>query len=123
MNMGMATHPAAAYGIGVLEKAGKLRTQATHLSAAGIDAVEKWVGSTPGIDWTKPMGPGFACVSLPDAVRDDIGFAERLHNDYGVLVIPGAYFEVPGTMRLSWLQAGDKLHEGLSRVAKALASQ
>lgn len=120
MNMSMATHPAAAYGISVLGKAEALRGRALRLSASGVDAVEKWVKSTPGIDWTKPMGPGFACVSLPDALHDDIGFVERLLNDFGVLAIPGTYFEVPGIVRLSWLQSGDRLDEGLSLIAKAL---
>jgi aspartate/methionine/tyrosine aminotransferase len=122
MNMGMATQTAAAYGVSVLGKAEKLRAKALHVSAAGVDTVEKWVGSTPGIDWTKPMGPGFACVSLPGALRDDIGFAETLLNDFGVFVIPGTYFEVPGSIRLSWLQSGDKLGEGLGLIAKALGS-
>jgi len=120
MNMGMGTQPAAAYGIGVLGKAEELRARALRLSASGVDTVEKWVKSTPGIDWTKPLGQGFACVSLPDVFPNDIEFAERLLNDFGVLVIPGTYFEVPGTVRLSWLQSGDRLEEGLSLIAKAL---
>ena len=120
MNMGMACQPAAACGITLLENAGEMSARALHLSASGVDAVEKLVTSTPGIDWTKPMGPGFACVSLPDHLHDDIEFAERLLNDFGVLVVPGTYFEVPGTVRLSWLQSGERLDEGLGRVAEAL---
>ena len=120
MNMGMGTQTAAAYGISVLGQAETLGAQARDVSAAGVGTVEKWVESTPEIDWTKPMGPGFACVTLPDARRDDIGFAEGLLNDFGVLVIPGTYFEVPGTMRLSWLQSGNRLDEGLGLIAKAL---
>lgn len=120
MNMGMATQTAAAYGIGVLGKAEALRAKALRVSAAGVDTVEAWIESTPRIGWTKPMGPGFACIRLPDAIRDDIEFAERLLNNFGVFVIPGSFFEVPGAIRLSWLQSGDRLHEGLDLIGKAI---
>jgi aspartate/methionine/tyrosine aminotransferase len=58
---------------------------------------------------------------LPPCVPDDVAFAEALHDDRGVLVVPGTHFEVPGSLRLSWLQAGDRLEEGLSILAQALA--
>jgi aspartate/methionine/tyrosine aminotransferase len=120
MNLGMANQPAAAYGLGVLARADELRRRSVEISASGVDTVDRWVRSTKGVDWTRPMGPGFGCVRLPANVRDDIEFAERLMNKFGVLVIPGTHFEVPGTVRLSWLQSGDRLEEGLSLFARAL---
>jgi aspartate/methionine/tyrosine aminotransferase len=46
--------------------------------------------------------------------------AEALHDRDGVPVVPGRFFELPGTIRLSWLQAGDRLDAGLERLAARL---
>ena len=56
---------------------------------------------------------------LPDGF-DDVALAERLHDDHGVLVVPGAWFGAPGTLRVSWLQVGDRLAEGLDRLQRLL---
>jgi aspartate/methionine/tyrosine aminotransferase len=58
---------------------------------------------------------------LPEGT-DDLALAERLHVEHGVLVVPGCLFEAPGTLRVSWLQAGDRLEEGLARLADEVAA-
>jgi len=119
-NMGMPTAPAAAAGLAVLSRADDLRSRAMEISASGLDVVDRWVSSTPGLSWTRPQGTGFGCVHLPESV-DDLGLCEVLDSEHGVLPVPGTFFGVPGSIRLSWLQAGDRLEEGLSRVARGLA--
>ncbi|MBI4702469.1 MAG: aminotransferase class I/II-fold pyridoxal phosphate-dependent enzyme [Deltaproteobacteria bacterium] len=120
MNLSMATKPAAAYGLGVLARADEWRARARATAAAGLEPVDRWVRATPGVSWIKPQGPGFGCVRLPDGVADDVAFAEKLQDELRVLVVPGTHFELPGTLRLSWLQAGDRLQEGLERISRAL---
>jgi aspartate/methionine/tyrosine aminotransferase len=117
-NMSIPTSPGAAFGLGVLARADELRDRARGLASGGLGIVDAWVGATDGVGWTRPEGTGFGCVELP-GVEDDVAFAERLEGE-GALVVPGAFFEVPGTIRLSWLQAGDRLEEGLSIIAGAL---
>jgi aspartate/methionine/tyrosine aminotransferase len=119
-NMSMPTAPGAACGLGVMRRADELRANALRLSASGVEAVDAWVESTPGLSWTRPEGPGFGCVHLPEDIDDDVGFAERLHGEQGVLVVPGTHFEVPGALRISWLQSGDHLVSGLERIGRAL---
>lgn len=119
MNMGMDTKPAAAVGVAILETAEARRQAAAELGASGIGVVDRWVRETGGLSWLPPEGPGFGVVSLPEGV-DDLALAERLHDDEGVLVVPGRLFGLPGTLRLSWLQSGDRLEEGLAIVARAL---
>jgi aspartate/methionine/tyrosine aminotransferase len=119
-NMSMPTAPGAAYGLAVMARADELRDRARELAGSGADVVDGWVRSTPGLGWTRPAGPGFGCVLLPEGVGDDVAFAERLHDEHGVLVVPGTHFEVPGSLRISWLQAGDGLGEGLERIGRAL---
>ncbi len=119
-NMSMPTHVAAAYGMGMLARADELRQAALDTVTAGGDVVDSWVNATNGLEWTRPMGPGFGCVKIPRSAGDDVRFAERLHEEKGVLVVPGTFFEVPGTIRLSWLQVGDRLEQGLDLIAEML---
>ncbi|MDJ0766593.1 MAG: pyridoxal phosphate-dependent aminotransferase [Myxococcota bacterium] len=122
MNMGMPTQPAAAYGIGLLATVDALVERAVRCVAAGVDTVDTWVRATDEIYWSKPMGQGFGCVALPPSQSDDIGFVDYLHQKHGVLAVPGSHFSAPGTMRISWLQAGTHLAEGLDRIGEALRS-
>jgi len=62
------------------------------------------------------MGPGFGAISIPEEI-DDLAFGEHLHDNCGVLAVPGSCFGVPRTLRVSWLQAGDRLQEGLDILA------
>ncbi|MCP4674099.1 MAG: pyridoxal phosphate-dependent aminotransferase [Deltaproteobacteria bacterium] len=120
MNMSMPTQAAAAYGIDVLARAEDLRQRVIETVAVGVDVVDSWVQVTDGIEWIRPMGPGFGCVKIPESAGDDVRFAEKLHKERGVLVIPGSFFEVPGSIRLSWLQVDDRLEQGLDLIAGML---
>ncbi len=120
MNFSMATKPGAAVGLGVLARADELRRGAIALAASGRAVVDSWVAATRGLSWTAPQGPGFGCVLLPPHVTDDVRFAEDLHERQNVLVVPGSHFEVPGSLRLSWLQDGGRLDEGLAILADAI---
>jgi hypothetical protein len=121
VNIGMASSPGAEAGLAVLARADQLRARAVEISRAPLQVVDDWVERTPGLFWHPPQGPGFGCVSLPEGT-DDLALAERLHVEHGVLVVPGCLFEAPGTLRVSWLQAGDRLEEGLARLADEVAA-
>lgn len=117
--MGMGNQPAAALGRAILETAEQRRQRAAERAESGRSLVDRWVQATPGVNWLPSEGPGFGCLALP-AETDDVALANRLHDDRGVLVVPGTFFERPGTLRLSWLQAGDRLEEGLAALADVL---
>ena len=122
-NLGMAAGPTAALGIALMPHLEALAAEARRLSAAGVDVVDRWVRETPGVEWTRPDGPGFGCLRLPPGV-DDLQLAETLHDRHGVLVVPGSLWECPGTLRLSWLQATPAdLATGLERLATVLSER
>ena len=123
MNLSMGTSPAAAYGLDLLGHADEWRERARATAQAGVGVVDEWVRRTEGVDWVRPTGGGFGCLQLPERIADDLGFAETLQQEHGVLVVPGRLFEVPGSLRLSWLQAGDDLERGLERIGRAFASR
>jgi len=119
-NLGVGTAPAAAAGTRIIEEhADGIRDKAMSLSRRGAQIVDVWVRSVQGLSWHKPEGAGFGCVRLPDGV-DDMALAACLHDEHGVLLVPGTLFELPGTVRISWLQAGRRLEEGLEIVGRAL---
>ncbi len=118
-NMGMPTRPGARAGLGFLERGDDLRERARQSARAGLEAVDEWVRGRPEIGWTRPRGVGFGCVELPAGI-DDMELAERLHREKGTLSVPGSWFEAPGTLRLGWLQAGDRLAEGLDALGELL---
>ena len=119
MNMGMPAAPAAQAGLAFLKDIDRFRNRAIELSAGGLKEVREMVANTPSLSWHEPDAAGFSCIQLPARI-DDLEFANRLHKDHGVLVVPGGCFEAPGTVRLSWIQAGDRLSEGLAKFIKAM---
>jgi len=115
-NMGHPSAPGAALGLNVMKEANEYAFRALEKAGKPLAIVDKWVRETPNIDWHLPQGPGFGTVRLPEGV-DDMTLAGRLYNKRGVLLVPGTLFEIPGTVRISWLAAGDRLDEGLKAVA------
>ncbi len=119
INTGLPTMPAAGLGLSVMEKAAVLQSKAVEISKQGFAIVNSWVENTEGVSWHAPQGIGFGCIKLPAQI-DDVAFAEYLYKEKKVFVVPGTKFEAPGTLRISWLQSGDKLQEGLDLLAQGL---
>ncbi len=121
LNMGMAAAPCAMAGLAFMEQADQRRDAARAQARDGIDTVQSWVEADKNLSWHRSQGPGFACVGLPGGV-DDMALAERLCDEHGLLLVPGTLFESPGTLRVSWLDAGQRLEEGLALVSRALGT-
>jgi len=120
MNMGMPSRPSAGWGLAFAGRAEARAIEARALSAAGAERVRRFVEETGSLSWIAPHGPGFATIGLSAGI-DDLAFAEELHDRRGVLVVPGSFFDLPGTLRVGWLQAGDGLESGLERLGAAVA--
>lgn len=118
-NLGAAAAPCAMTGLAFLEGADRRREKARALALDGIEEVTSWVEANEKLQWHRSQAPGFACVKLLAGV-DDLMLAERLCDEHGVLLVPGILFEAPGTIRVSWLEAGERLGEGLELVAEYL---
>ncbi len=118
-NMGIPAAPAAQAGLAFMKDIDRFRDRAIGLSASGLKEVREMIANTPSLSWHEPDAAGFACIKLPAEI-DDLELVKRLHENHGVLVIPGGCFETPGTVRLSWIQTGDRLSEGLAKFIKAM---
>ncbi len=120
MNLSMPAISIASTALTLMDRVDDLRAQIIETSRQGTHTVASWVGATPHVTWTKPEGPGFCTVKLPARFSDDIAFTKDLLDKRGVLVIPGTFFELPGTIRISWLQSSGRLEEGLEALSKHL---
>lgn len=120
LNMGLGTLVATMAGARLLQSIGPMAEASRQRSAKGRDVVHRWVEATPDVSWSRPMGPGFGALVLPEHI-DDLAFAEHLHEECGVLVVPGHCFQAPGTLRIAWLQSGNRLQEGLDILAREIA--
>jgi aspartate/methionine/tyrosine aminotransferase len=119
LNMGPASMPSAAAGLALMARLNDLRRDAAERARRGCGVVDAWVRSRPDLSWHTPQGPGYGCVALP-AGTDDIRLAERLDDEHHVLLVPGTLFEVPSSLRLSWLGCEDQLEEGLRHLGEGL---
>lgn len=121
LNFGMQTNTGYAWGLALLKDIDGCVRRAREGTAEGVLTVDRWVKSHPDIYWHRPEGTGFGALVLPRGTNDLL-LAERLHDELGVLAVPGTLFEAPGTLRVSWLGlTPDMLHEGLSRLGTLLS--
>ena len=120
MNMGMPNGVSAALGLVVMRDGKEYEFQGVRLASKPLPMVDKWVRETPHVDWHLPQGPGFGTVALPRGV-DDMELARILYTKRKVMLVPGTLFQAPGTIRISWLMAGNQLMEGLGIVADELS--
>jgi aspartate/methionine/tyrosine aminotransferase len=119
LNYSQNSSPAAALGRALLPRATVLQAQAQQAARQGQPVVQRWLDGRQDLSWCAPQGPGFGCLRLPAGVND-LELVERLHREHSVLVIPGTLFEAPGTIRVSWLQGGPNLEQGLQAIGQVM---
>lgn len=71
--------------------------------------------------WRQPGGGVCGLLELC-GVQNDVIFCEQALADYGVLLVPGSCFDMPGFARLGFGGNGAKLAEGLDRLGNCLTS-
>ena len=79
------------------------------------DLVVEGLNALPGIACPVPEGAFYAFFRLPGGV-DDVAWCGRLLEERGVALVPGAAFQAPGHVRLSYAAGEGELREALSRM-------
>lgn len=75
-----------------------------------------------GITCVKPMGAFYMLPNISRFGMDSATFAERLLEEEGVAVIPGAAFGADNNVRLSYTCDMDEISDGMDRLEKFLGS-
>jgi LL-diaminopimelate aminotransferase len=112
------------------------------IQAAGVAALESWADFVPknvevfrtrrdaaveafraaGFSCETPKATMYLWIALPDGVPS-VAFAERLMDEEGVVVLPGASFGVGGEgfFRVSFITAPERIAEAARRAGRLLA--
>jgi aspartate/methionine/tyrosine aminotransferase len=81
--------------------------------------VERWLQGEARVEWVPPSAGQTCLVRLPE-LMDDLAFAAHLRERHDTQVVPGAFFEAKGFVRLSFGVPPDQLETALANFSVAL---
>jgi aspartate/methionine/tyrosine aminotransferase len=84
-------------------------------SRANLEILGEWIGGNPHLSWVEPRA-GFTGFPRYAYEVGSVDFCERLLEDEGVLLSPGAFFGVEGYLRICTGVPVETLKEGMGRI-------
>lgn len=96
-----------------------LADRARAIVERNLAIVREWMVGMKRLELAGPVRATVVFPRLKD-VEDTSAFAERLHREHGVAIVPGKFFDEPRNFRISLAGRADVLKEGLRRLAAAL---
>ena len=93
----------------------------------GRDTVQKFLDGQNRIRWIKPDGAFYGFLHI-EGMKDSLGFAKDLVRNARVGVAPGSAFSTPDDaktdeyIRICFAQDAKRIHTGLERLGKAVAT-
>ncbi len=95
--------------------------EARQRAAFNGDIVRRFLSSRSDIDWVDPHHGilGFLHIS---GIPDTQVLADHLLNEYNVVVVPGAHFGRPDSIRIGFGASADTVRKGLQSLGRALDS-
>ncbi|MFV8750021.1 aminotransferase class I/II-fold pyridoxal phosphate-dependent enzyme [Nannocystaceae bacterium ST9] len=103
----------------VMRHAPELAARANRSIERVRTVVDRWIASEPRVTWIPPSAGQTGLVRLPDLMQDLV-FAQHLRERYDTQVVPGAMFEAPGAVRLSFNLPLEVLEQALANFSAAL---
>jgi len=116
---GIAPVPVERLSVLAFQHMDALADRARAIVGRNLDAFRLWA---KGIKQLELAAPARATIVFPRVkrVRDTRAFAEELHREHGVDVVPGHFFGEPRNIRIGLAGRPDVVQEGLSRLADFL---
>jgi aspartate/methionine/tyrosine aminotransferase len=111
-------NPVAWLMVQVLRNLPALQERAVAVRARGLELVRAWAAGRR-VRWHEP-GAGVIAFPRLEGIADTTAFCEALLREAGTLVVPGAFFEAPAHVRLSFGAEPEVLRAGLERLGAAL---
>lgn len=111
--------PGEQMALRALRRLGAIRRRARSLLAPGLDSVRRFLAAEPRLRAHLPAGGSILLARLPREV-DVERLAGRLRERHDTLVVPGRFFEAPGSVRLSFGLRRSRLEAGLRHISRAL---
>lgn len=101
---------------------GEIEEMRVAFEARASKAVELF-NEIDGISVLKPQGAFYLFVNIQEVSNDSIEFCKELLQETGVAVVPGIGFGSEGYFRFSFATDIDTIKEGISRIAKFVATK
>jgi aspartate/methionine/tyrosine aminotransferase len=115
---GMLPLPHAHMALHAFSRLQHLAARSKSILAGKHSVVEAWARAR-GFGFSVPREGPFGLVTVPGA-GDLTPTVEAALREHGVLVTPGAFFGLPGSLRVAWTAPAEALAAGLDRLASAL---
>ncbi|TPV96402.1 MAG: aminotransferase class I/II-fold pyridoxal phosphate-dependent enzyme [Myxococcales bacterium FL481] len=103
----------------VLARSEEYTARARRVGESGRRIVERWLDAETRVRWTRPDAGLTGLVELP-ALMSDRELSHHLRERYDTQVVPGALFEAPGNVRLSYGLPDAALEQALANFSDAL---
>lgn len=104
-----------------LENADAVLARSRAITRGNLAILSTWVEAEPSISWVRPRSGTTALLRYAHDMPSE-AFCERLLEETGVLLVPGAAMDMEGHLRIGYANAPDILREGLSELSGFLAS-
>jgi aspartate/methionine/tyrosine aminotransferase len=118
---GIGPVPIERLAVLAFQQVDKLADRARVLALRNLDVFRVWVA---GMKRLELPGPARATIVFPrvKGLDDTREFAENLHREHDVAVVPGHFFGEPRNIRISLAGRPDVLKEGLARLSSFMGS-
>lgn len=103
-----------------LENSDALLRRNRQIVRTNLTLLDDWVSREPLMSWVRPTG-GTVTLLNYDLDIGSYEFCRRLMDETGVLLTPGAAFEMEGTVRIGFGNGTDALRGGLEGLSRFLA--
>lgn len=103
----------------IMRHAAELEQLAARALAPARAVIDRWIADEPRVAWVPPMAGHTGLIRLPELTAD-VAFARHLREAYDTQVVPGALFEAPGNVRVSFNLPAEQLEQALAHVSAAL---
>lgn len=118
---GIAPIPVERLSLLAFQHLDALADRARAIVMRNLDVFRVWMLSVKRLDFAAPPQATIAFARVKGA-DDTRTFAESLHREHDVAVVPGHFFGEPRNIRISLAGRPDVLKEGLSRLANFLGA-
>ncbi|MCF6227865.1 MAG: aminotransferase class I/II-fold pyridoxal phosphate-dependent enzyme [Planctomycetes bacterium] len=102
-----------------LQALSKLRPLARTLHEKRWPIMKEWLDSRKDVQHFHPPG-GITVWLRVDGITETGNLAGIAQRDYGVLIVPGEYFQAPGWLRIGYKIEPSTLRQGLEQLGKAI---
>jgi hypothetical protein len=121
-SVGDPSGPSVALGVAALAKRREIRLSSIERAARNLRTVAEWMENRPDLEWVRP-DTGITAFPRLRGKKDTAALLCHARRAYGVLAVPGEYFEDPRGFRLGFGIDPALLPVALERLGMALADR